>query len=124
MSKKERQTCPRRVEGPLTAQQTDADTWAKRPGDAFRSCSYCGSMHPDDLLDAVTKGFKVGPTDKVYKIYVGMPTFAKFYTQHFMEHEDTSQQFANLYSAQGINWDFPGYPYAGLWAPTWRIGPK
>jgi hypothetical protein len=47
-----------------------------RGGDArgaVRSCSYCGSMHPDDFFDAIERGCEIGPTDKNYKVYVDYP---------------------------------------------------
>ena len=45
---------------------------------AFRSCSYCGSMHPEDLLKAIEAGAKLGGSDWKYgwphKFYVdGVP---------------------------------------------------
>lgn len=48
-------------------------------GNQVRTCSYCGSMHPDDLMVGVRDGtFVVGPTDKNYKAYVGLaPTEAE-----------------------------------------------
>lgn len=47
-------------------------TWDKIGED--RVCSYCGSIHPDDLLELIKKyGFGVvGGTTKDYKWYVGM----------------------------------------------------
>jgi hypothetical protein len=41
--------------------------------DEDRTCSYCGSLHPDDFLDAVAAGAPVGPTDKSYKAYIDLP---------------------------------------------------
>lgn len=65
---------------------TPTDTW--RPprnrgaglGDDLRSCSYCGSMHPDDVFVVIEAGGKFDGTDKNYKAYVGS---GKFYFQHF-----------------------------------------
>jgi len=34
------------------------------------TCSYCGSLHPDKLFEAIANGKKLIPTDKTYKIYV------------------------------------------------------
>lgn len=53
-----------------------------------RSCSYCGSMNPDDFMARVEAGtVELGTTDKNYKVYVravnGTPeTPIKFYFQH------------------------------------------
>jgi hypothetical protein len=35
------------------------------------TCSYCGSLNPETLLKRIEAGeFKLGPTDKSYKVYV------------------------------------------------------
>lgn len=39
----------------------------------YRQCSYCGSMHPEDLFAAISDGAELGPTDKNYKVYVTVP---------------------------------------------------
>jgi hypothetical protein len=43
----------------------------------FRTCSYCGSMHPEDLLNAVRAGATLGGADWKYgwphKFYVELP---------------------------------------------------
>ena len=60
--------CPRRDEGPAGA-YPGLDTWRDRNGE--RSCSFCGSLHPDDFMAAVRdRRVVVGPTDKNYKVYV------------------------------------------------------
>lgn len=71
-----RHTCPRRTElwGPAKlAEGLDfyqADTGlVGQP----RGCSYCGSLPPDDFMDAVRAGAVLGPTDKAYKIYLDVP---------------------------------------------------
>jgi hypothetical protein len=39
-----------------------------------RGCTFCGSMHPDDFMDAVRAGLTIGVTSKSYKLYVhGIP---------------------------------------------------
>lgn len=50
----------------------DKDTWAAHHGlvNQERGCSYCGSMHPDEFMQAVRDGYTVGPTDKSYKAYL------------------------------------------------------
>lgn len=35
-----------------------------------RTCSFCGSIHPDDLLQLLLEGWELEPTDKGYKYYV------------------------------------------------------
>lgn len=60
------------------------DRWDVRDG--FRSCSYCGSIHPDDLLELIKKhGISIiEPTDKSYKCYINAPNFnfCKYYFWH------------------------------------------
>lgn len=69
------------------------DRWNYRP-DGNRTCSYCGSIHPDDLMAICRKiptddRYAVEPTDKSYKVYVRIPGVRnasegaiKFYKQH------------------------------------------
>lgn len=61
--------CPRRGEGVYGASAKHRDHWGVRDG--YRACSYCGSMHPDDLFAHIEAGTcKISGTDKNYKIYV------------------------------------------------------
>ncbi len=61
----------RTMRGPLdksvTPPSPDIEEW-------FRHCSYCGSMHPEDLLKAIAGGAKLGGSDWKYgwphKFYV------------------------------------------------------
>lgn len=67
----EKHTCPRRSElGQRN--EPDQDRWSSGHGliGQRRGCSYCGSMHPDDFIDAIKAGCEVGPTDKSYKAYL------------------------------------------------------
>jgi hypothetical protein len=69
------------------------DTWDWGP-DGNRTCSYCGSIHPDDLikichLTLKDERYGVEGTDKGYKVYVKQPGVRnasegaiKFYMQH------------------------------------------
>ncbi len=67
----EKHICPRRGEAPPMAKLPEGDTWMMRHG--LRRCSYCGSMHPDDVMAALKAGRKIGPTDKSYKAYLSLP---------------------------------------------------
>lgn len=58
--------CPRRAEASFSITPPDRDHW--REDD--KSCSYCGSMHPDTFMRLAAAGNKVTPTDKGYKVYV------------------------------------------------------
>jgi len=76
-------TCPRRAEngmdladGPFRNAGQNLDSY--EPGHGLigqpRGCTYCGSMDPDDFMQAVRDGAEIGPTDKSYKVYVkGLP---------------------------------------------------
>ena len=77
------------------------DRWEKFKSNGNRVCSYCGSLHPDDMFELVRSSanasvdapyrsvVEVEPSDKSYKIYVHQPGVRnameggiKFYTQH------------------------------------------
>lgn len=69
-------TCPRRTEMWSVGKHTrDADSYQPGRGMAGqpRGCTYCGSLPPDDFMDAVRGGAVLGPTDKTYKIYLDVP---------------------------------------------------
>lgn len=57
--------------------------------ETFRTCSYCGSIHPEDLLAVVSQGATLGGSDWKYgwphKFYVGgipNPIAGQLYTQY------------------------------------------
>lgn len=88
-----RTTCPRRIEA--------FGVWEFKEGmDSYESgsCSYCGSMEPNDFMQAVRDGCLLEPTDKNYKVYVEVPDrkFTKFYFQHLSE--DQKREFVDLYN--------------------------
>lgn len=75
------------------------DVWESRAG--VRACSYCGSMHPDDVFAAIEAGKMLDPTDKNYKVYVrGVPGVGKFYFQHFDEAQ--CRRFIDLLNAKRV----------------------
>lgn len=89
-----RQRCGRRNEN--WHGQTDnplPDTWDLGP-DGNRTCSYCGSIHSEDLmkicrLSLEDEGYSIDGTDKSYKVYVRQPGVRnasegaiKFYMHH------------------------------------------
>lgn len=90
-------TCPRRAKtgmdrdnSPLRHGGRDLDRWRKD-----RTCSYCGSMHPDDLMQAIRDGKVIGPTDKSYKFYVSEPLTED-------ERADRRQQQIGRYVGMGL----------------------
>ena len=65
--------------------------WEKRDS-GYRHCSYCGSIHPEDLLILLENGARLQGADWKYgyphKFYVqdtGIKTAVKFYTTHMKD---------------------------------------
>lgn len=90
-----RQRCGRR-DDPFAISRNDnahPDTWDMGP-DGNRTCSYCGSIHPDDLMKIcrlvlTDERYAIEGTTKSYKVYVRQPGVVnasqgaiKFYKQH------------------------------------------
>lgn len=73
-----------------------------------RTCSYCGSWHPDDMLEYIENGGQIGPTDKSYKIYLACSP-NKFYFQHL--DADGKRKFIELLNAQKVVIGHPGHFY-------------
>lgn len=103
-------TCPRRREtgmdsedSPLVGAGRNKDYWEE---DA--TCSWCGSMRPEDFIAAVRDGARVGATDKNYKLYLGVGAglgVRKMYTPHFEGAEDAAWEFVLLRRAGVVKWD-------------------
>lgn len=87
-------TCLRRGTAPLvSASNGIPDRWNIGP-DGNRTCSYCGSIHFDDLMAVCAKvvfddRYAIEGTDKAYKVYVRQPGVVnaaqgaiKFYKHH------------------------------------------
>ena len=88
----ERHWCPRRNEGgPGARQRDEEDRWHVFPN-GQRTCSYCGSLHPDDMLALLEQyGLAaIDRSDKTYKWYLSGPHAAtnaglgpiKYYRMH------------------------------------------
>jgi hypothetical protein len=91
----------------------------------YRSCSYCGSMHPEDFLKFIEEDWIVIPTDKNYKVYIekhsgkliessGMEfpevlESGKFYYQHLSS--DQAKQFYDLWKSFQMKIGPPGNFY-------------
>lgn len=64
--------------------------------DGIRRCSYCGSIHPDDLISLIKEhGFGIiEPSTKSYKWYINVPNIecGKYYRLH-----DENSDFVNKY---------------------------
>lgn len=98
-----------RDDSPLIHSGSGRDEWVEWPDEPGRlMCSYCGSMRPGDLFDAIEAGERLIPTDKSYKVYVD-PGYRKFYFQHFDEAQ--KMRFIILLNEGRIVFGEPGYFY-------------
>jgi hypothetical protein len=92
----ERQRCRRRDESFMGLEKEPLpDYWIKE-GD-LRKCSYCGSLHPVDLISLIKQhGFGIiNRSDKSYKWYINnIPGVIKYYRQH------NTEEFINQYNEQ------------------------
>ena len=67
--------------------------WETRAPETFRRCSYCGSIHPEDLIRLVGEGCQIHGSDWKYgwphKFYVegahGAGGAGKWYNQHITD---------------------------------------
>jgi hypothetical protein len=97
--------CPRRAEIGgvlLRADLPEADTWVRG------TCSYCGSIAPDEFMRLAREGVELGPTDKNYKVYVGSER-RKFYFQHLSFGQEL--EFIELYNTRTLKIGYPGHFY-------------
>ena len=94
--------CPRRAEVGGAPQFPGPDRWRED-----QTCSYCGSLSPAKLFEAIEAGTALDPTDKSYKLYIGKlgadgqeihaSPAGKFYFQHLSEAE--RRRFVELSNA-------------------------
>lgn len=110
-------TCPRRMSdfGPWKREE-GLDDFTKGHGiiGQARGCTFCGSMAPDDFMEAVRTGAEIGPTDKTYKAYVqgwkpNGTNGGKFYFQHLSQEQ--REEFITLLNAKTIHIGYPGHFY-------------
>lgn len=75
------------------------DRWDIREIPGIRHCSYCGSIHPDDLIELIRKhGFGIiQKTDKSYKWYIRIPGHEGFCVKYYRSH-DANSDFVNKYN--------------------------
>mgnify|MGYP001610676543 FL=1 len=52
-----------------------------------RTCSYCGSVHPEDAIALLLAGWEVGATGKSYKRYLHPPGYANA-VERLIGHQD------------------------------------
>lgn len=95
--------CPRRGELPGTFKFNDHDDEWRSDG----TCSFCGSLNPENVLASIKAGVAVIPTDKSYKMY--LDGYKKAYFQHFSKEQQI--EFIGLYNAKTMKLGEPGYFY-------------
>jgi len=93
--------CPRRQETGMPPPDRVEDHW-REDG----TCSYCGSLHPDLVLEKMANREEVTPTDKSYKMYLSNQ---KVYFQHFRPNH--VKEFIELVNGGFANIAFPGHFY-------------
>lgn len=101
-------TCGQRSESfALGAHEVGTDRWLRFKSNGNRVCSYCGSLHPEDMFALVRESanapsdarfgsvVEIEPSTKAYKIYVQQPGVRnameggiKFYTHHLPRDEN------------------------------------
>lgn len=101
----ERQCCPEHGYVPqVMAHSVDLDKnpfpdyWRKDVHNN-RTCSFCGSIHPDDYINAIKEhGFGISErTTKSYKVYVNIPG-AEMY-KYYRYHDNQYGSFVDKYNA-------------------------
>ena len=101
------QPCPRAPQEPHPF-RFDTPHWRENG-----TCSYCGSMKPETLFQAIETGSRLIPTDKSYKVYVDggdmRIAHGKFYFYHLDEAEQ--RRFIELMNSGKILMGAPGYFY-------------
>lgn len=101
--------CPRRLETSMVYTPPESDHWCPE----HNTCSYCGSMSPEEFMTKAAEGVELGPTDKNYKVYVNDDALkhrtAKFYFQHLSV--DQRYMFLRLLQDKKLNIGFPGHFY-------------
>lgn len=72
-------------------------TWPEQFNPHPRTCSFCGSIDPDDAIRLIKAGWEIGDTGKNYKWYLEVPGTA-FYRRNFInsigneEHKEALDQ--------------------------------
>ena len=82
-------------------------TW--RDAGVYRTCSYCGSLHPDVFMDLCKQGVELTPTDKDYKVYVSHAGTSKFYFEHLPKEQKL--EFLAMLNRGELKIAYPGHFY-------------
>lgn len=105
----EKPSCHSGNEGVFTG-RLEASWREPTASQSYRTCYYCGSIHPEDLLRLLKAGAKLRGADWKYgwphKFYVEQP-FAKWYNAHLQDEgydEEAWNAIAGALKASGIEW--------------------
>lgn len=112
MTNRDYHTCPYR----MGERKENLDRWFKHGKD--RTCSFCGSWHPDEFLaflDKViqtqAKDYRIEISDKKYKIYITRPRVhnacegaIKFKTHHLSK-EQYQNNYLKINEAHKLSWN-------------------
>lgn len=106
--------CPRREENGMMPGPNGEPPRVFPEEDEWRSdrtCSYCGSLSPEAVFEAVEEGITIGPTDKSYKIYLtdDRGSQKKAYFQHFSLED--RKRFLDLLNGGDLKLGHPGRFY-------------
>lgn len=83
----EKQTCGRRMQEYGSWERKEnldiwkTDRWGSRKSDKWnwpwkpRTCSFCGSIHPEDAIKLLKEGWEIETTGKSYKRYLEPPGY-------------------------------------------------
>lgn len=109
--------CPRRGLPPGTE---PTDYWFNTQNIPSLSCSFCGSMPPDEFMYRICSGeYTVVPTDKNYKVYLKTSSSQDaFYWYHLSEEQQSD--FIQFYNEKPRRFPIatPGYFYVAPYFAT------
>lgn len=110
---------------PFAGVTTDGIVQWQQRDTQYSHCSYCGSIHFDDIRKVLEEGGKLGGSDWKYgyphKFYVYPKggSMHKFYTEHLLdlESEEFTEFAALLLQATGIEFSHDAEGYVTYCAP-------
>jgi len=78
---------PFKIPSSCSAATWKSDRWGMRESDRWpegfpkpRTCSFCGGVHPEDLIELIKMGWEFEPSSKGYKSYWHPPGMAGYFT--------------------------------------------
>lgn len=107
---------------------SDGSVPYRKRDDEHWHCSFCGSLHPSDLVTLLKAGATLSPADRKYgwphKFYVERASWGKFYTVHLVD--ATPEERDIIERAMGLHISFEGdsvrwQPYSPLTASSTEV---